>query len=308
MSGYLQRLFDRAAGAAVPQPAPAGASQSPIAAADQRLNDPVLAGLFGLMSPAEPEGSIAEAGDAPGRTSPSPRRDSAVAPPIVEPADPSPLRSTPAVAPESVAAAPAAPPPTAVAAPPHALGRVAADDLVLPAPPVATPLEPPVSPPPPASVAEPPTPTPKAAQPADNRLATAAPVPARPAESPPPPPFAATSAMPPAPAPVAATSPEIPSPDPQMVTSTTPPAMAQLLRPPPLPPPPATAEAPPPQPAPAAAPTPPRSAPEPQRAESRERRDTPPAPRRPMTAAQASQIGPLSAEPRTITLFGLRRR
>ncbi len=47
MSAYLQRLFDRAAPSA-PQPAPAGASLSPLAEADQRMNDPQFAGLFGL--------------------------------------------------------------------------------------------------------------------------------------------------------------------------------------------------------------------------------------------------------------------
>ncbi|MEY6433869.1 hypothetical protein ABC977_15805, partial [Thioalkalicoccus limnaeus] len=52
MSGYLQRLLDRSAVAVPSQPvaAPAGRSLSPVAEADQRLNDPALASRFDLVT------------------------------------------------------------------------------------------------------------------------------------------------------------------------------------------------------------------------------------------------------------------
>ena len=54
MSGYLQRLFDRGAPAAPGSfAAPAGASLSPVAEADQRLNDADFAARFAV--PTEPE-------------------------------------------------------------------------------------------------------------------------------------------------------------------------------------------------------------------------------------------------------------
>lgn len=62
MTGYLQRLLDRSQPAPAPSGAPGGdaplarpamPSRSPIAAADQRLHDPALAGLIGMTPPAQ---------------------------------------------------------------------------------------------------------------------------------------------------------------------------------------------------------------------------------------------------------------
>jgi hypothetical protein len=70
-AAYLQRLFDRAAAASPPQPDPTSASLSPIAEADQRLNDPALAGLFGFgLAPDLVES--AEGAEAPPVVAPSP--------------------------------------------------------------------------------------------------------------------------------------------------------------------------------------------------------------------------------------------
>ncbi len=84
MSGYLQRLLDRTAPAISPaatadtsRARPAFASQSPIAAADQRLNDPSLAALIGAAPPADSgEAGLfgGEAAGVPDRRSETPAR------------------------------------------------------------------------------------------------------------------------------------------------------------------------------------------------------------------------------------------
>ncbi|SCX79601.1 hypothetical protein [Nitrosospira sp. Nsp13] len=64
MTGYLQRLFDRTvpASTSLAQVVPAGISLSPVADADQRLNDPAIAGQFGFITLAEQaeESTVAE--------------------------------------------------------------------------------------------------------------------------------------------------------------------------------------------------------------------------------------------------------
>ncbi|MGZ8336860.1 MAG: hypothetical protein ACXWU1_09395, partial [Allosphingosinicella sp.] len=73
MSGsYLQRLFDRAAATPPVLAAPGGPSRSPVAMADQRLNEPGFADMFSFSPPPLDEGFESEAAplvEAPSRPS-----------------------------------------------------------------------------------------------------------------------------------------------------------------------------------------------------------------------------------------------
>lgn len=314
MSAYLQRLFDRAAPSA-PQPAPAGASLSPLAEADQRMNDPQFAGLFGL--------GFARADDA--ESDVSPFRPDARLPPAPRatptPAQPA-TRHEPRAAPEQSPRR-ASEPRSAPAIPPFLdFGRIFPDDLQLPdtateraQPPAATPAP---SSPPPAAPAMPiavATPHDEAA----DAMARPAPVPA-PRDSPamPEPVHTRARAEPvrdrvtpaapidPRPADIAVPAPATERSDEPATERDAAPVM---MMPPRVAPQPITA----PQ-AVTSAPEAPRTAPQPpprpardERAAEQRKPETP-AQKRPMTAAAASLIGPLVAEPRARTLFGLRRR
>jgi len=109
MSAYLQRLIDRAAPSA-PQAAPAGASLSPLAEADQRMNDPQFAGLFGLglaraddaesdVSPFRPDARLPPAPRATPTPAPSATRHEPRAAPEQSPRRASEPRSAPAIPP-----------------------------------------------------------------------------------------------------------------------------------------------------------------------------------------------------------------
>jgi hypothetical protein len=282
-AAYLQRLLDRAAAlpaAPARQVMPAGATLSPVAAADQRLHDPALAAQFGFLpgdadAAAAGEFSGAEMGAAPVQAVPF-RADSRAAP-AGQPPD--------VAAPSRPAARPASPPP---------VGHVFAADFLptedaAPAP--ATPVPSPaataqdVRPPAPLS------PTSTAAVPAVTLTTVGLPPVVRETVS------EGTPAREPAPvawpqAPRWETRPL--EPVPAM------PAPGEM-RP--------IAPAPPPLPAPYAAPA--RASPVPVRPEAQPIPPAPEPPRgntRPAMAAEASIIGPLSPRPRAVTLFGLRRR
>jgi hypothetical protein len=311
VSGYLQRLFDRAA--AVPsQPValPGGPSLSPVAEADQRLNDPALAGRFDLAAPfaddtGTPEAeAFASSGGTGARAAPS--AAIAPAPPSRTPSEP--LAPPPAAAPADTALRPPASPEQAPSRPawrPPAVGDVAPEDWVVEPEPTTAPL---TRRPLPAAAPEPPPP------------------PSRPSAQP------AATAEPPStgaePSRVAAASPAAPiTPRPpveparrdapagreprleayeriverrETETTTT---WVEPASPPPLPPllPERETMPPPPQ-----APqvvertvvTSPPAAASPE----------PAARLRPLTANEASLIGPLAKRRRALTLFGLRRR
>jgi hypothetical protein len=316
MSAYLQRLFDRAARSA-PQPAPTGASLSPLAESDQRMNDPQFAGLFGLGF-ARPDEAESD-GDASSfrpdaRLPPAPRATPVPAPP--------PTRQEPRAAPEQSPRR-VSEPPSAPAIPPFLdVGRIFPDDLQLPdtatqraQPPAAAPA--PSSPPPaepvmPSTVAAPhdeavdatarpaPVPAPRDSpampepvharaqpQPVRDRAVPAAPIEPQPADSAVPPPATEGSDEPARErdaAPVMMMPPRV-TPQPIAAPETSASATETPRTAPPPPPRPVREE----------------------RAAEQRKPDTP-VHKRPMTAATASLIGPLVAEPRARTLFGLRRR
>ena len=335
MSGYLQRLLDRAAVGAPVAPAfagargarPAGLSQSPIAAMDQRLGDPGFAdrdaGEAGSeAAPAEADTPVrAERTEAVvGRSRPETPGDPIALRDRAEPQAREPVQ--PILDPVEVEQeSPAVAAPQSVPEHPMPIGQVFGDDLVLPEQqnPVAEPVaettdQSQTATPDTGAFVEPVTPsettTPLIAEFAPENPATRAPdVPTAVPEAP----FADT----PDPIHVAQESPqalfrldhqvEPPKASPQP-TENPEPAPVQLAEPPelivpdlpapaPLPEPPAQTA--PPAPAPAS-PAPPQPMPEPATAQPRANR--------PMTAADASIIGPLPTRRRALTLFGNRRR
>jgi hypothetical protein len=311
MSAYLQRLFDRAAPSA-PQPAPAGSSLSPLAESDQRMNDPQFAGLFGL--------GFARADDAESDGDVSPFRPDARLPPAPRampvPAPPS-TRQEPRAAPEQSPRRASEPRSTPAILSFLDVGRIFPDDLQLPdtptertQPPAAPPSPPPAAPVTPITAAAPhdeaedamarpapvaaprdspatPEPVQAPAEPVRERAAPATPIEAKPADSAVPAPATERSDEP----------------------ATERDAAPVMMMPPRVTPQPIAAPE-----AATSAPATPRTAPQPLPQPAREERtaeqrkpDTP-AQKRPMTAATASLIGPLVAQPRARTLFGLRRR
>ena len=314
MSAYLQRLFDRAAPSA-PQPAPTGASLSPLAESDQRMNDPQFAGLFGL--------GFGRADDAESDGDASPLRPDARLPPAPRatpmPAPP-PTHQEPRAAPEQSPSR-ASEPRSAPAIPPFLdVGRIFPDDLQLPdtateraqsphapavppSPPLAAPVMPstvaashdeaaiarpaPVAAPRDSPATPEPVHTRAQTEPVRDRAEPAAPVEPKPADTAAPPPATERSDEPATErdaAPVMMMPPRV-TPQPIAAPET---AAASPVAPRPAPPPP---------------PRPVREV----RAAEQSKPDTP-AQKRPMTAATASLIGPLVAQPRARTLFGLRRR
>lgn len=316
MSAYLQRLFDRAAPSA-PQPAPTGASLSPLAEGDQRMNDPQFAGLFGLgfarpddaesdgdVSPLRPDARLPPAPRATPMPAPSPTRQESRAAPEQSLRSASEPRSAPAIPPfldvgrifpddlqlpdtaterAQPPAAPASPSSPAPAAPVMS-NTVAArhdepeDAMARPAP-VVAPRDNPATPKPVHARAQP--------EPVRERAVPAAPVEPEPADG----------AVPP------------PAPERSDEPATERDAAPVMMMPPRVTPQPMAASE-----AATSAPAAPRTAPPPPPRPVREERtaeqskpDTP-AQKRPMTAATASLIGPLVAQPRARTLFGLRRR
>jgi len=310
-AAYLQRLFDRAAIAPLVLALPGGPSRSPVAAADQRLNEPGFAEMFSFAPmPADGEAEADPGLPAMVPPEPRPRRKADTPDAPAFSAEPAPqedgLRPPPAVrSPKPSAQAPAQPAPAAMELV-RPVGEVRADDFVPPAPAEG-------SAPRPLPDAEPPPPAP-AVVPAVALDETAV-------QSPPPNPQAAPTrpttrvgAEPPsarnwsvdaAPNVVEGPPPEPRTAEAEAETDRPPLRLASPPQPvvPPLPEPQAH-EAPPPA-------ETRRARPEPTvREVVREEMATkePPAPRRPMTAAEASLIGPLSSEPRARTLFGRRRR
>jgi hypothetical protein len=315
MSAYLQRLFDRAAPSA-PQPAPTGASLSPLAESDQRMNDPQFAGLFGLgfgraddaesdgdVSPLRPDARLPPAPRATPMPAPPPTRQESRAAPEQDSRRASEPRSAPAIPPfldvgrifpddlqlpntateraqsPAAPAAPASPPPAApvmssTVAPPH---DEAADTMARPAP-VPAPRDSPATREPVHTRAQP--------EPVRDRAEPAAPVEPKPADTAAPPPATERSDEPATErdaAPVMMMPPRV-TPQPIAAPET---AAASPVAPRPAPPPPQPVRE--------------------ERAVEQRKPDTP-AQKRPMTAATASLIGPLVAQPRARTLFGLRRR
>lgn len=303
---YLQRLFDRAAATAAPQVAPAGSSLSPVVEADQRLNAPEFAADFSFASPSDdgvegeetpelapghPRRAVGRARAEPPQSPPRPRELSAPA-------------TTEGTSPRQVRR------PAPVEAPFGSVGEVLAEDFVRPEaldgaePPIVEPPRPP-APRRLAALLEPVTLEESAA--AQPRATRAAPEPtARVA------PVVEDAPTPARPAPAVAPEPEDPSreePAERSADARASDGAAPVVM---IPPRPAPAPAPPPEPPlserEALRSPPPR--PRIVRQETRIEAATPdrPAARRPMTAAEASVIGPLIPEPRARTLFGLRRR
>jgi hypothetical protein len=276
-TAYLQRLFDRTAPGPSPQVTPAGASQSPIAEADQRFNNPALASLFSLrLAGAEVagkgEGVVAPPGDIP-----------------------SPIGKTVS---------------EAAGAPFNAIGKVFPEDL---APPsnvqhsARAPLEEPAHAQPPSRAADAP-PRADSVEPISRPSPASPEAIARAQPAPPPEPALQGHAVPPASAIDGRTRESVAAPRPPAAAVAA--AMdddaepaAVMMLPPRTAPQPLAAPEPRAWPAKAVHPAPIREQP-PVRVPAAET-----APRkRPMTAAEASVIGPLVAEPRARTLFGLRRR
>ena len=303
MSGaYLQRLFDRAAAPAAPLVTPGGPSRSPVAEADQRLNEPGLAEQFSFapqpdVRPLESfDEAIGETGppsprppstapQTPARSRSSPEAPPPVTPPLVrdrgEPADrplqPAPFDPVGMVAPDEFVPPEAAGPRPASAASPAPPERGASPEAA-----AAPPAE---------RVVEVRTIETTAPPPSELRADVPAVARAEPAEVVDRPPSAAAEPA--------------PWPEPPQLQR---PVMVTPPRPESRPVPPAEPDA-----APAAE----TRAAEPSarlretvreviRAEAAAQQK--PAPRRPMTAAEASLIGQLTPEPRARTLFGLRRR
>jgi hypothetical protein len=314
MSAYLQRLFDRAAPMAAPSlpgALPAGPSLSPVALSDQRLNDPARAAQFdatpGFDSSMDATGPIS---DLP------PTGADAGLPATTQAQSTQQARPQPATTPSEIAlprpVADAARVAAEPVAPTHAprlrpgVLDIEPGDLLLPEPPTAAePVQ-----------AEPAMPVPRAAPATPAHDATpAAPVAADHSERPPlaPPPRPLPS-PPPAPAvearplPLALPRAEV------AITTVTPTARADAVQPPlqeAMPPPlrvpalPATEPSPEATAAPSAAPAARREAPA---TTPQPPAESPPPRIRPMSANEASVIGPLAPRQRALTLFGLRRR
>ena len=331
MSGYLQRLLDRAAIGAAPTLAlsggrdalPSALSQSPLAAADQRFGDPGFADRD--AGEGEDWGAPVQT-DAPMQTA---RSDSSVEQPVAkDPVEPvafrDPVETVPVADPATTQAAapieqaPEVAEPTLATVHPMPVGHVSTEDLVLPEPPEAALPVPgdtteveqtkdsgnrsevqPVIPPEPelrADFVTQQTETPDAPVTPAVAEATVADMPkALPAEQGPPQ--------------------ELFRLDPQVEPPTTPeptqsqPDPIQIAEPPKL----VVPDLPEPDPAPAPAPQTATTPPPPQPANTASEpapAPTPTQPRnnRPMTAAEASIIGPLPTRRRALTLFGNRRR
>lgn len=319
MSGYLQRLLDRAAPAPATAPGalPAGLSQSPVSLSDQRLNDPGFADRFEPSSGSDAGFAVASGTEAPARA-PGRTRARPPAPDVPTLAMDRGPHLAPPAAPVQTAAPPVpAPSEPAPALPPfpHPISHIAPDDLVLPDPvtdagdgpvqanPTPVPERPAAAATPTRAEAAPTDPTSlepasTATPPASDALGTmpeVTPFPPRPRADP--------TGADPAPEPVPAPNAQLET-GPQLVK----PRVPAEVTPPPvvapaLPDPPVVAPR---QPVPASARQPVKIDEAEPRAEasapSSERRN------RPMTAADASIVGPLTPRRRTVTLFGLRRR
>lgn len=310
MSDYLQRLFDRAA--ALPAPvSPAGPSLSPIALADQRLNDPAMLAAIGPRAggfDAEAELEVVDfAEPAPRSTQVAPpAAPIARAPPsqaAVTPPEPADTRSRPRMEGAAEASTPAPAPATqtpnvGTMSPVLPVGAVLPEDFVPPEPPAQaevprTPAPLPVAPQIPRTEAKAPPPAAPAAAPAqEHRVAPKAA--SKPVESARPSPVAArepAEALPP-PAPPSTAAADAPAPVVMMPPQSAPPL---------------------PEPEPQALPPRPEPEREVRTEKVRERIElvperSAPRPVRPMTAAEASLIGPLVPRPRVRTFLGMRRR
>lgn len=316
MSGYLQRLYDRAAAAPIAVPLPAAASLSPIAQADQRLTVPEIGEALMTGAPlpvqddawdeATPDEPVAASDTSMGRAAhpPAPRRrarEQTRAPqPAADPPAPSAREEEAAQIPR-----PAAPIVDASAAQPSPfarIGAIAPTDFELPAEPTDAM---------PAPI--PSTPAPAATPPGTQSALSPE---AKPVRAP-----TTTSAAP------------VPLPSPSIAASATPvdtqpieerdeAAVAQPASAPestqqqpqvePIAPR-VAAPVPPPEAPPVSAPTPTRNQPPPrqpvpQRVEVLRPSDAPAKPPRPLTANEASVIGPLPIARRSAMLFGVRRR
>jgi WAS/WASL-interacting protein len=312
VSGYLQRLFDRSAATLPSQPValPGGPSLSPVAEADQRLNDPALAGRFDLQT------SFADEADAP-EAEPfaisAGTGNRATASPAVTPIPPPPTPSEPPmprpvatpVDPGSTLPAPSVQAPPRSAWRPPTVGDVAPEDWVIEPEPAANPL--PRSQQPEAAPEPPPPPSrPTAHRAATAEAHSAGAEPSRAAAPPPEAPVSLRPLVEPSrnePSPVTARAPEptdrvLVRRETETTTMWVEPASSPPL--PPLLPERETMPSPPPAPqvvertvvtSPPAAASP-----------------EPAARLRPLTANEASLIGPLSKRRRALTLFGLRRR
>lgn len=314
-AAYLQRLFDRAAAAvaaAAPHVSPSGASLSPVAAADQRLNEPGFPAFFDFAAPeglgAEgDEGAEAGLPETPEaargrRTHPAPPARAAAA-------DLLPQEAQPAAPPTSLVEGP--PPPAAVAPPFPTVGQVRTEDFVPPdadeeGEPQGRRVAPPPPPEPPAAEARAAKPDgePGHARPEREVAHAVAPPPPGPEPRSPASPGVEVGrdvAAPPTPASNENVegSHEEASPAPVVM-------MPPRRSPEPLPPPAPREEAPAPREEAGVA------KPRPQTVRQEVKVEVPasdkPAAKRPMTAAEASLIGPLTPEPRARALFGLRRR
>ncbi len=314
MSAYLQRLFDRAMpappSASLAAALPAGPSLSPVAQADQRLNVPGLADQLGVAAVGEP---LLESGPRDTEFL-GPVDASALAP--LSPAQPRSRDRITEVSTPDFTPSPAMPvdPPPAPAAPPalfRGVGTIDADDLVLPeqATPADTERTAQASPVPPTSLAPygaEPTLAPKAEIASPQVIEPALPVRAVPAPMPglePRSPASPTEARateslasPPSielPPQVEAERPQAPADAPLQVQ--VPPLRVPALETP--------------EPAVVASPTHPAPRPSlPQPAPEPPRQQAQPTRPRPVSANEASVIGPLAARQRVHTLFGLRRR
>ncbi len=314
MSAYLQRLFDRAMpappSASLAAALPAGPSLSPVAQADQRLNVPGLADQLGVAAVGEP---LLESGP----------RDTDFLGPVdasatatLSPAQPRSQDRITEVSTPEFAPSPAmqVDPQPAPAAPPalfRGVGTIDADDLVLPE--QAAPADTermaqasPVLPTSPAPQRAEPTLAPKAEIASPQVIEPALPVRAVPAPMPglePRSPASPTEARateslasPPSielPPQVEAERPQAPADAPLQVQ--VPPLRVPALETP--------------EPAVVASPTHPAPRPSlPQPAPEPPRQQAQPTRPRPVSANEASVIGPLAARQRVHTLFGLRRR
>ena len=323
MSGYLQRLFDRSAapaprqsggtGRLAPHARPSMVSQSPVAAADQRLNDPSLAALIGATPQAGDQGPVEPVGEfVPPRPVARDRRNTArdhlvrrIGPVARQPSDPPDgLQPDQPTSPPPMPEGDREPETAEMPAHPVPVNPAVADDQG-PSSPIedmsalTASVEPSIPQPEPIRPAPPADPIPARAEPE----ATAESIVERDAPPIEPPPGEPATVVEFRETPVpAAPEPDAEQPDPAAEAP-------QRAEPPPKPEPPAP---PPPEPetiivrmhAPAPAPRP---------AEHREPESAPPEtiqpPRpRPRTAAEASVIGALPHRRRVRTLFGVRRR
>ncbi|WP_395788805.1 hypothetical protein [Aquimonas sp.] len=314
MSAYLQRLFDRAAPMAapsLPSAVPAGPSLSPVALSDQRLNDPARAAQFdaatgfdssldasGTTSELPPTGVDAGLPATPHVQSPEQARPQSAAV-RSESALPAPVADAARVAADPIA------PTQAPGLRPGVLD-IEPGDLLLPEPPeAAEPVQ--TEPPAPVPRAVPATPDHDGARaaPAAAEHSERAPLAPKPLPRRSPPPAPSVEARP---LPLAVPRTEV------AITTVTPTAQADAVQrplqqamPPPLQMPALPATEPSPE-APAAPSATPAARREPPTAAPQPPAESPPPRVRPLSANEASVIGPLTPRQRALTLFGLRRR